>query len=234
MAPEDNSVGADTTVTHRGQVTLGRVSTSEAIVREVTREILDGRLPAGTFLREVNLAETFGVSRQSLRAAFARLAHLGLLRHEAHRGMRVPVMSKRELRDVYYVRALIESEAICRVSRCPEVWPSIERAVAALEALPRNAEWSDIVEADLAIHRVIVGAVGSPRLLRAYEMIDVESRLAIVPARLNQTKRMVACEHRELLQVIQLGDPEASVARFREHLLFGTEEILARLPDEAP
>ena len=217
----------------RKRVTIQRVSTTEAIANELTRSILDGTYSAGTYLREVDLSEQYGVSRQSLRAALASVAHQGLLRHEAHRGVRVPVISRRDLQDIYYMRMLLETEAIRHLCLHPEVWPPIDRAVAVLEALPNDTRWADLVEADLAIHRQIINAVGSPRLRRAYAMIDAESRLAIVPGQHHQTKPMIAREHRALLDVVKLGDPEASIARFREHLWFGTEEILARLPEDA-
>src|SRR5258708_9155390 len=85
-----------------------RVSTSEAIVNELTHQILDGAIPAGTFLREVELADAFRVSRQSLRAGLAELVHAGLLRREPHRGVWVPQLSPEEIEDLYQVRAVIE------------------------------------------------------------------------------------------------------------------------------
>ena len=69
-----------------GTTTLDRPSTGDAIAQALTRQILDGTIPAGTRLREVELADAFDVSRQSLRAGLARLVHEGLLRSAPHRG----------------------------------------------------------------------------------------------------------------------------------------------------
>jgi Bacterial regulatory proteins, gntR family len=86
------------------RLALARVSTTDTIVNELRSQILDGTLEPGTHLREIELSERFGVSRQSLRAALAELVHLGLLRREAHRGVWVPTVTRGDIRDLYLMR----------------------------------------------------------------------------------------------------------------------------------
>src|SRR5437764_10322838 len=86
------------------RVPLARVSTLDALVEVLTRQILDGSIPVGAHLIEVDLAEAHGVSRQSLRAALAELVHLGLFEREPHRGVWVPRLTRDQVRDLWYVR----------------------------------------------------------------------------------------------------------------------------------
>jgi DNA-binding GntR family transcriptional regulator len=220
-----------TTTTARGRtVSLGRVSTAEAIVNELVEEILDGRLPAGAVLPEVELSERFGVSRQSLRTALAELAFRGLVEREPHRSVRVAVITQQDAADIYYMRLLLEGEAVSWLAGHPDAWKSVEGALDGLRRLPPHAPWSDIVEGDVAFHRATVSAVGSPRLSRLHAHLSEEMRLILVPARHYLTQDVFCEEHVSLFETITSGDPDAAVARLRQHLAFGTEDLLARLP----
>src|SRR3954463_10505532 len=71
----------------RGRVALGRVSTLDALVQALTQQILEGSIPAGTHLTEIDRAPAPGATRQSLPPALADLVHLALLHREPHRGV---------------------------------------------------------------------------------------------------------------------------------------------------
>ncbi|CAN5566751.1 GntR family transcriptional regulator [soil metagenome] len=208
-------------------VRLERVSTSEALVRALTKQILDGSVPAGTWLREVELAEKHGVSRQSLRAALVELVHLGLLQREPHRGVWVPVMTPGDVRDLYYVRSLMEVEAARVVATRPEAWPALEEVVLRLERLSPGASGQEMVDADFDFHRALVSGVGSPRLSRSHEMLCSEIRLSFVNTVKEDGPGYLSGEHRELLGVLRAGDPSAAAERFAEHLRAGLEVTLA-------
>ena len=218
------------------RVRLAPVSTAEAIVNQLRREILDGSLPAGTRLFEVELANRFGVSRQSVRAALADLAVRGLGRREPNRGVRIPTLTREDVEDIYALREVIEGAAIRRIIHNRANLEPVEVEVHRLESLPSIVRWSQVVEADVAIHQAMVAAAGSPRLLRAAERLSGEMLLMGVPARQYMSPARMAQEHRELLEVIVAGVPDAAVERLREHLELGTEDLLASLPsaEDAP
>lgn len=213
----------------RATIRLERVSTSEALVNALTRQILDGSIEAGTWLREVDLAERHGVSRQSLRAALVELVHLGLLHREPNRGVYVPVMTEADIRDLYKVRTLLEVDAARTVSTLPEAWPAMEAVVARLERLPPDAGSYEMVEEDFAFHRAMVAGVGSPRLSRAHETLCSEIRLSFVANIREDGADYLLGEHRELLDVIRRGDPDAAEARIRIHLEAGLAASLQRI-----
>lgn len=213
----------------RAIIRLERVSTSEALVNALTRQILDGSIEAGSWLREVDLAERHGVSRQSLRAALVELVHLGLLQREPNRGVFVPVMTEADMRDLYRVRSLLEVEAARTVARLPEAWPAMEAVVARLERLPTDVGSYEMVEEDFAFHRALVAGVGSVRLSRAHETLCSEIRLSFVANIRDDGQHYLAGEHRELLDVIRRGDPDAAEARIVTHLDAGLAASLQRI-----
>ena len=77
-----------------GRLALQRVSTVDAIAAALRTRILDGDLGAGERLRELELAEAYGVARHSLRAALRALAAEGLVVIEPNRGARVAALTR--------------------------------------------------------------------------------------------------------------------------------------------
>jgi DNA-binding GntR family transcriptional regulator len=73
--------------------------------------MLSGELVSGTWLRQVALAEEFGVSRTPIREALRKLQASGLVELQPHRGALVRGLSAREIRDAYEVRAELEGLA---------------------------------------------------------------------------------------------------------------------------
>src|SRR5881275_3448556 len=73
--------------------------------------MLSGELVSGTWLRQVALAEEFGVSRTPIREALRKLQAGGLVELQPHRGALVRGLSSREIRDAYEVRAELEALA---------------------------------------------------------------------------------------------------------------------------
>jgi DNA-binding GntR family transcriptional regulator len=215
-----------------GRVTarpLERPSTSEALARELRRQILSGAVRSGTRLREVEIAEMFGVSRQSLRAALAELVHEGLLRRAPHRGVWVPALTPDELEDVYYLRGVLEAEAAGRLSRDPEHLVAVHEELERFAALDDDVPWGVAQEAHLAFHRSLVDAVGSPRLTRAYWQLWSEASLALVASRDHPTAawRARADSHRQLMRAIVAGPPDAAARAARDHLSIGLRTALA-------
>jgi len=71
-------------------------------------QLLDGRLPPGTVLDQEALARDLGLSTTPVREALRRLEVEGLISQAAHRAMRVPELSLRELEDLYSIRLQLD------------------------------------------------------------------------------------------------------------------------------
>lgn len=82
----------------------------DGLLRALRDEILTGALEPGTPLREVALAERFGVSRTPVREALSRLAGLGLLERQG-RTLCVAMPDPERILGTYNVRIVLEGEA---------------------------------------------------------------------------------------------------------------------------
>lgn len=216
------------------QANIGRVSTSEALVSQLKEMILLGTLPVGTRLTEVDIAERYGVSRQSIRVAFSELSRLGLCEQRPHRGVWVRALQPADIEDLYWMRFVLESEAVAHVALEPVTWERLERCVVRMERLTPASEWSEVITADWAFHRETVACLGSPRLSRAHDQLEGETSLSFMRCAPDEDVTSVARLHRELLDVIRTGDSEAAVENLRRHLDISKRVVLDGRLDSAP
>jgi DNA-binding GntR family transcriptional regulator len=92
----------------------------EAALRE---DILGGSLPPGTWLRQSEIAERYGVSQTPLREALQKLAATGLVVLDPMAGAYVSPISNADLVDIYTLRSVLEPLAIQRsVERADDEW----------------------------------------------------------------------------------------------------------------
>ena len=81
-------------------------------VAELVRQrIYNRELAPGSWIDEMKMVEEFGISRTPLREALKVLAAEGLVTMKVRRGAYVTEVSEQDLRDVYHLLALLESDA---------------------------------------------------------------------------------------------------------------------------
>lgn len=210
------------------RTSIQRVSLTDSIVKELSTRILNGEIQPGANLREVELSQHLGVSRPSLRAALAQLNSNGLLHHEMNRGYWVPIVTRADATDIFEMRELIEGEAARRLSQHLDQIAPVCDALVAMEQLGEDVNWVEYFEVHFAFHRAIVGATGSPRLLRQFEMFSAETWVSLVPSHLSAefgTPQSQRAGHRHLVDIIGAGNPERAVSAVREHLWAGFDDL---------
>ena len=94
-----------------------KVKFSEAeVLRQIEQAVLDHRLAPGTKLKEVQLANLFGVKRGMIRKVLTRLAHSRLVDQTPNRGATVARPSVKEGQDLFATRRVIESAVLQTLS----------------------------------------------------------------------------------------------------------------------
>jgi DNA-binding GntR family transcriptional regulator len=205
---------------------LHRMSTVDALADALRREILDGALPAGQWLRERELCETYGVARHSLRAALRALAAEGLVKLEPHRGAHVAQLTDEDVRWLYELRAALELEAAHLAlerndGRLPQtVHDALHRLQRACEG--DDPAWSGINEAHAALHARIVEAARSPRIQASHAALSGEMRLFLLALQPYIPADQLATDHAALIAGLERDGP----AVLREHLRSAAETLV--------
>ena len=83
----------------------------EEVAERLRQRIFARELEPGSWIDEMRLAEEYGISRTPLREALKVLAAEGLVTMKVRRGAYVTEMSEQDLREVYHLLSLLESDA---------------------------------------------------------------------------------------------------------------------------
>ncbi|GAA3992283.1 GntR family transcriptional regulator [Comamonas faecalis] len=87
------------------------------VAEQLRQRIFQRELEPGSWIDELKIAEELGISRTPLREALKVLAAEGLVTMKVRRGAYVTEVSDKDLRDVYHLLALLESDAAAVVAR---------------------------------------------------------------------------------------------------------------------
>lgn len=153
--------------------------------------IASGAYLPGEKLNEVNVAQSLGISRNTLREAFATLVSEGLLERIPNRGVFIAEPTREDLADMYAARMVLEPGALLWGQR--ERLGKLDGIVASAEKLRdsagSNASEEDIraiADANQDFHRAIVASAGSAGLDHSMDRILAQMRLGFARAnRLN-------------------------------------------------
>ena len=114
----------------------------EEVAEQLRQRIFRRELEPGSWIDELKIAEEFGISRTPLRGALKVLAAEGLVTMKVRRGAYVTEMSEKDLRDVYHLLSLLESDAAGVVAEraTPEQQQTLRDLHAELESAAGNRE----------------------------------------------------------------------------------------------
>lgn len=180
---------------------------ADVVTGTLRNRLLTGHYSAGDQLRDTELATEFGVARPTVRAAVQSLVADGLLERGKGRSAVVPVFSAEDALDLYCLRRPIELEAVSIVIREKHSVEGVRQAARKFNELAETATWDQVSELDVAFHRSLFEAAASPRLLRTFEAVSVETRLLIAqlqPA--YGTISELAQEHQLLFEELEKGN----------------------------
>lgn len=190
--------------------------------RRLLVDILRGELPPGTPLRVMKLAARFGTSSTPTREALLELETLGVVEFVHNRGARVGPFGSRELREVFDLRGILETEAAR--SACGQIeTESLKRLQAVTEHLASDCAGPDrarrAMETDLELHDLIAARCGNLRLekeIQRYRILVGTVYQVVGPEASLQREAMQ--EHLAILEALLANDPDESAARMSRHV----------------
>lgn len=193
----------------------------EQRVFDAIREaILDHRLAPGTKLKEVALAELFGVSRATVRNVLARLGHLHLVELRPNRGAVVATPSVEESRQVFEARRAIEGAIVAKAAASAtraEV-AVLEAAVAAEEAAYARGDERGGLRLSLDFHRRLAAIAGNQVLAAYLEELISRTPLIALAHRGHAPSPCGCDDHVALVRAIAARDATSAVRVMDEHL----------------
>jgi DNA-binding GntR family transcriptional regulator len=180
--------------------------------------IENGELPAGTRLRETELAQRFSLSRTPIREALKRLEQQGLITHEPH-GVVVTSLNYSQIAELYLLREVLEGTAARLAAQHASdieiglLQEMVEKDHALAEQPTRLAK------TNRAFHQQVRDAGRNSFLSQALENLRLS--LALLPGTtLGAPGRGAASvqDHAEIVAQIAARDPDGAEATARQHI----------------
>src|ERR1700741_2482318 len=204
-----------------------RGSTPRMVAETLRTAIVDGTLPPGAALRQDALARHFSVSAIPVREALRQLETEGWVKVEMNKGATVAPLSADEAREIYEIRAALESLAIGLA--IPAHTPaSLRHAEALCKAASSETDPSLYVSRNEAFHLSLYEPAARPRL---FDMIAIlhgrGERYLRLKFGLPSYKAASDREHAALLNAVRTGDVAQAQLLVTKHLL-DTGELLYR------
>lgn len=208
-----------------------------AEVADLLRQrILQQKLMPGAWIDEMKLAEEMGISRTPMREAIKVLAAEGLVTIKVRRGAYVTEIPEDEVREIYHLLGLLESDAAADVARTAteselqhltRLHQQLEAQGRQLVELPGDTALIDqFFATNQAFHQFLLDA--SRNRWRTQIVNDLRKVMQLgrhhslfKQGRVQQSMD----EHAAILRALLARDPEAAAQAMRTHFAQGLQAI---------
>jgi len=209
---------------------LEKKSLREQALSALRTAITSGELEPGRHLVETELSEMLQISRGTLREALRQLEQEGLLSAGSRGRLSVRHLDAKEIRDIFAVRAALESLAVRALCELPERDAVIVSLRSAIDAMAAAADGTleERIESDLEFHRTLCRLTGNETLLHSWESLEGSIRMSIMYAGVDRAvKNMSVDRHHDIIAAIETGDAALARTTILEHMEGAASNLVA-------
>jgi DNA-binding GntR family transcriptional regulator len=200
------------------------------IYEQLRRGIIEGEYRPGQPLREEELHELHGSSRGPIRESLRMLLQTGLVEHRPRRGFRVRAYTARDIRQIYRLRATLESQLVAALhgrDLAPLIAP-LEAGCAAMDAHYARSDLVSYLSENREFHQSIID-FADDRILR--EVLEYVNEVSL-PVRYRLLgdalpSRRSLTYHERIVAHIKAGDIDAAQRLTEAHILENLEHAVA-------
>lgn len=198
----------------------GKIAAAQVHTR-LRQMILDGTVPPGTVLSQVQLAQEIGVSRTPLREALRMLQEEGLVLAEYNHRVRVADIDISELEYFYASRIMLESLAIALTVPCLSQ-EDIDRLASTLDQMHAASERRDMEnwdEGNKQFHAILSSYTEGHMRETIRRSIDASERYRRIKLQnLARSWEVAEMEHMAIFEACREGNRDAAVELLARHL----------------
>ena len=194
----------------------------DQVYARILEAITDRTLPPGHRIRQNELAEKLGVSRQPVSHALHLLHRQGLVAESGRRGFEVTRLDPERIRQLYEVRGAIDALAARLAAEGPSPTLSgraqLEAALQAGRTIGSDTPLARLIALDVDFHRAIYRLAGNPAIeeMIAPQWPHMRRSMATVLAELDYRESAWA-EHEAIAAQIFAGNAKAAEAAALAH-----------------
>ena len=215
----------------------GRVLT-DWVYRSVREAITEGYFEPGEKLDQDLVADELEVSRTPVREALKALESEGFVEIRPHRGVYIPKLSPQDIRFVYEIRILLETDAVRRaIPRIPDsVLAEMEELLKETKKQFEAGDRTAILKGDHRFHSTIVDNVENDLFREILESlahrISQVRRVALVQPGPHLVESQN--EHYDILRAMRQRDSETATEAMQTHLMNSAIRMVDVLDRSSP
>lgn len=207
-------------------LTLNQRALYQEVAELLRQRIFSHELAPGSWIDELKLAEEMGISRTPLREAIKVLAAEGLVTMKVRRGAYVTEVSERDMREVYDLLALLESNAaaaVCTLATDAQL-EELKNLHAQLEAAAQAPDEAleQFFKLNEAFHMRLLDLADNRWLKQM--VLDLRKVMKLNRrGSLEKSGRVIESlqEHRDILAAVLQRNPDSAVQAVKTHMANG-------------
>lgn len=217
--------------------TRDKYSLRGRVYESIREDILGGRYPQNTELKEAAIGAELGVSRTPVREALRQLELEGLVKIIPNRGAYVNMITSKDVQDIYVIRAMLEG--LCARWATEEITQEqldgMEETLCLTEYHTRKENYEKLYELDSLFHEQLYSASGSRILNHVLsDFHDYVKKVRKVTIASQSRSVKSTEEHRAIFEAIKEKDADRAEELARQHVkrtiesirVYGLEKIL--------
>jgi len=216
-------------------------STQDSVVKAIQSAIFSGELKLGQRIMEEELAETFQISRATVREALRRLEQVGLVQIKPRRGTFVTSLTLTEVERTCRLRAALEGLAARYASErlTEDDLRAVKQVLGEMKEAAESGELSAFLNLDRKFHELIWTLADDDQLEYILRFLSTPyfAFVASVSTFLLSDVSKVCRAHEKYLNALRSGDPEQvqkKVQEIHEALAVGFMADIRRAQAEKP
>jgi DNA-binding GntR family transcriptional regulator len=210
---------------------------AEQVVQTIRQAIIDGQFAPGERLIDADIAERLATSRPTVRDAFRRLQHEGIIINYPHRGYFVADFSPPQVIEVLELRGLLEGRAAAAAVAVltDDDLNALDQIADSIARYDYRNDVQRIRDLDISFHRLIIERSNQPILAELFATLD--SRLSVLntfsSGVFNVDARDTSRRHHDYIEVLRARDPEQARRAAHEHYQHYVRRFLEVMAEDA-
>lgn len=217
-------------------------SLTDRAYQQLLESIADGTLMPGQRIRQAELADSLGVSRQPVSHALHLLKRQGLVEDFGRKGLRVVPLDPLRVMQLYQMREVVDGlaarlaalQVAAQTVTAAEI-DALQRQLAAGSQFDATTPIPVLVRADTDFHRALYRLSGNPAIeeMTAPLWPHLMRSMAMVLHEPGYAARVWQQEHATILRHIQEGDADRAETSARNHAAAAAHRTAVRLQPKA-
>lgn len=195
---------------------------ADSITERLAEDLRSGIFTPGSWLKQVDLQNRYGVGRAPVRKALEILSGRRLIRYEKNCGYSVHPADNEETAQILGIRLAIETgfaEDICAGARSDDI-SELHQLAAVFTQIAHDGPFDRLYDTNLAFHRKLLVCSGNMQMVNLVD--DLRLRTSPAPASQWMDRARIersAREHVDMVLAVAADDGERLAGLMRQHIL---------------